>query len=196
MSVKYLTCAETAKIARKALKEAFPGVKFAVRSLHGDLMHVSWTDGPCADLVDAVVMRFKGAYFDGQIDYQGAVYHMYKGEEIRFGANFVQTSRQHSDAAVASAIDRVFRKYASNIKEGGISKPAVSVYRAGSLISVHVPGLDDLQHLIGQALRKASDRIAPRNSATAANVFPTRDDGYSRSCGEGFSVVPVENLLD
>ena len=30
--VRYLTCAETAKLARAALKQAFPGVRFSVRS--------------------------------------------------------------------------------------------------------------------------------------------------------------------
>ena len=29
---KYFTCAETAKLIRQSLKEAFPGVKFSVRS--------------------------------------------------------------------------------------------------------------------------------------------------------------------
>ena len=32
MTTRYLTCAETAKLVRKALKEAFPDVKFSVRS--------------------------------------------------------------------------------------------------------------------------------------------------------------------
>lgn len=31
-SRKYLSCAETAKLLRQALKESFPGVKFSVRS--------------------------------------------------------------------------------------------------------------------------------------------------------------------
>lgn len=32
MATKYLSCAETAKLIRQALKEAFPDMKFGVRS--------------------------------------------------------------------------------------------------------------------------------------------------------------------
>ncbi|WP_180273430.1 LPD29 domain-containing protein [Pseudomonas amygdali] len=31
MTTRYLTCAETAKLVRKSLKEAFPDAKFSVR---------------------------------------------------------------------------------------------------------------------------------------------------------------------
>lgn len=33
MTTRYLTCAETAKLVRKALKEAFPDVKFSVEAM-------------------------------------------------------------------------------------------------------------------------------------------------------------------
>lgn len=67
----YLTCAETAKLVRKALKGAFPGVKFSVRSSTysgGASISVSWTDGPTTTEVDGVVKVFSGADFDGMID--------------------------------------------------------------------------------------------------------------------------------
>ncbi|MGW9550621.1 LPD29 domain-containing protein [Citricoccus zhacaiensis] len=51
---------DVAKFVRKALREAFPGVKFSVRT--GSLAHmdVSWTDGPTAEKVKAVADAFKG----------------------------------------------------------------------------------------------------------------------------------------
>jgi hypothetical protein len=68
---RYLSCAETAKLVRGALKKAFPGVKFSVRSdtySMGASIRISWVDGPGTKAVDAVVQVFSGAGFDGMID--------------------------------------------------------------------------------------------------------------------------------
>lgn len=67
----YLSCAETAKLVRAALKKEFPGAKFSVRSSTysgGASIHVSWTDGPTSAAVDEVVGPYAGADFDGMID--------------------------------------------------------------------------------------------------------------------------------
>lgn len=67
----HLSCAETAKLVRKALKKAFPGQKFSVRSdsySMGASIDVSWIDGPTQKQVDAVVGVYAGADFDGMID--------------------------------------------------------------------------------------------------------------------------------
>lgn len=67
----YLTCAETAKLVREALKNEFPGVKFSVRSstyAGGASITVGWTDGPTSDAVSKVTGLFSGADFDGMID--------------------------------------------------------------------------------------------------------------------------------
>ncbi len=68
---EYLSCAATAKLVRVALKKAFPGIKFSVRSeiyAGGASMRVGWIDGPLCSQVDAVVSPYKGADFDGMID--------------------------------------------------------------------------------------------------------------------------------
>lgn len=69
--VLHLSCAETAKAVRAALKRAFPTTKFSVRSSHysmGASIDVTWTDGPTSKQVDAVVKVYEGAGFDGMID--------------------------------------------------------------------------------------------------------------------------------
>jgi len=68
---EYLSCAETAKLIRPALKRAFPGVKFSVRSSTysmGASIDIYWTDGPLAADVDKVAKPYAGAGFDGMID--------------------------------------------------------------------------------------------------------------------------------
>ena len=71
METKYLSCAETAKLVRTALKKNFPGVKFSVRSSVyslGASIDVSWVLGPTTKEVDAVAGRYESASFDGSID--------------------------------------------------------------------------------------------------------------------------------
>lgn len=68
---RYLSCAETAKLIRGALKKAHPGVKFSVRSdtyAGGASIRVRWTDGPTVDAVEKVAKPYSGAAFDGMID--------------------------------------------------------------------------------------------------------------------------------
>jgi hypothetical protein len=70
-SPEYLSCTETAKLIRKALKAAFPTTKFSVQSdkyAGGASIHVSWIDGPSGAQVDEVTKVFSGADFDGMID--------------------------------------------------------------------------------------------------------------------------------
>ena len=71
MSAVYLSCAETAKLIRAALKKAFPGVKFSVRSSvysGGASIRVGWVDGPSTKAVEAVTGAYAGGGFDGMID--------------------------------------------------------------------------------------------------------------------------------
>lgn len=202
MSTKYLTCAETAKLVRTALKEAFPAVKFGVRAKTysgGASMNITWTDGPNNAQVEAIANRFRGAYFDGSIDYKGSVYHMLNGERVSFGADFIHCTRSYTDAMVQRAIDRVFSRFAGNFAEAGIQKPTVEQYRKGDLWSVQLPGLhqwgnESVQAEVSATLYKHSDRLAVASSKTASAVFVTHDDGYSRACGAGMSAVPVESL--
>jgi hypothetical protein len=197
MSRKYLSCAETAKLVRVALKEAFPGIKFGVRSSTysmGASMSVSWVDGPNSAQVEAVTRCFTGSYFDGSIDYKGSVYHMLNGEPVSFGADFIHCTRAYSESMIQAAIDRVFRRFAGNFSADGIAKPTVEDYQRGRLWSVYLCGLNDsLQTEISHALCKQSDRLAVAKSKTAASVFVTHDDGYSRSCGCGMSAVALDS---
>jgi hypothetical protein len=173
---KYLSCAETAKLVRKALGESFPGVKFSVRSSvysGGASINVGWTDGPNNKQVEAVAGVFKGAYFDGMIDYKGYCYNMLAGERVHFGADFIFCNRHHSDAAIERAIAAVCLEYAGNIKDGA-PVPSLAAYKNGDLISVGPMGPDyhwSWQLILGRRLGKVSDRLEPKHSPSAASVI-------------------------
>lgn len=57
----YVSCADTAKLVRAALKAAFPACTFAVRSKVyslGASINVTWTDGPTTARVEVVAHQF------------------------------------------------------------------------------------------------------------------------------------------
>lgn len=73
---EWISCADTAKLVRQALKRAFPAVKFSVRSdsyAGGASIRVRWEDGPTSVQVDAVTGVFAGADFDGMVDLKVSV---------------------------------------------------------------------------------------------------------------------------
>lgn len=174
---KFISCAETAKLIRKALKEAFPGVKFSVRSdvySGGASVRVRWTDGPNEKQVEAVAHVFKGSYFDGSIDLKGSTYAMVDGEQVHFGADYVFCNRDCSDALVDKAIAAVCRFW-------GIPLVATAQdFRRGLLNGMN-PGNygQDLTRLVHQQLAKMSDRLKVCKAPTAAKVIYLGNDGHS-----------------
>lgn len=169
---KYISAAETAKLVRLALKESFPGVKFSVRSHSysgGASINIGWIDGPNVAQVDAVADTFSGAYFDGMTDYKGSNYNMLDGERVRFGADFIHTYRDYSDAMVERAIAKACKKW--NFET------SVAEFRSGGG-SLVVNANEYAGALVRKELAKMSDRLAGKPSPTVARVKFLGDDGY------------------
>ncbi len=75
---EYLSCADTARLLRSALKASWPRCTFSVTSKTysgGASINVGWFDGPTGEAVKAVTSRFSGADFDGMIDLKVYRYH-------------------------------------------------------------------------------------------------------------------------
>jgi hypothetical protein len=112
---RYISCADTAKLVRKALKAEFPGRKFSVRSstyAGGASIHVNWIDGPSEQAVRAVTDLYAGASFDGMIDLQSYHDSFLTGEDgmpelVHFGANFVIPQRSISEEAEGALVAEV-----------------------------------------------------------------------------------------
>lgn len=96
---KYISCADTAKLLRAALKEAFPETKFSVRSKTysgGASISVEYENGPSVTKADQVANQFAGADFDGMQDLKTYKEAMFNGERVHFGADFVFVNRNLS----------------------------------------------------------------------------------------------------
>jgi len=105
VATNYLTCAETAVLVRGALKKAFPGVKFRVRSSTysgGASIDVRWVDGPRRAPVEEVAKPFAGGSFDGMTDSMS--YHDIEvdGQPRRTLCDFVFCERSVTDFAAKS----------------------------------------------------------------------------------------------
>ncbi|MEX3929767.1 LPD29 domain-containing protein [Paraburkholderia sp. BR10936] len=168
MGLIYIGVAETAKLLRKALKEAFPGVKFGVRShkyAGGASIGVAWRDGPSEALVEAITDRFRGSYFDGMIDYQGSRYAMIDGQMVRFGADYIQTRRSFSRAMVERFVERL----APGCVVCGDDDYGWGITWADN----------ESARRVSKALHRHSDRLRIMPSPTAARIIYCGNDGYS-----------------
>jgi hypothetical protein len=168
---QYLSCAETAKMVRAALKESFPGVKFSVKSSvysGGASINIRYTDGPTYDQVKAVAGMFEGSYFDGMTDYKGSNYGSLDGNEVRFGADFIFINRDFSVAVLESAVKAACEYY-------GYAMPAITNGVYGAYI------VDRLDYETNRRIMcKVSETslCATSRSATLARVGFLGDDGY------------------
>ncbi len=177
-SARYINTAETAKMIRAALKEAFPGVTFGVRShvySGGSSIRVDWLDGPTQAMVDALIGEYRGQGFDGMTDSTYGIRHwlMKDGsvqvavsndpyapvsterpdgaELVSFGSNHVFTTRKLSPAFMQQAFARLQRKFGPEFMEGCEVK--VSSYDG----TAHLSGFKDFS--AEQFARQAINRL-------------------------------------
>lgn len=113
---RYLSCAETAQLMRKALKARFPDVQFSIRSKTysgGASISVSYTDGPKPADVRAITDLYTGANFDASEDlksYHDSMILTAQGiENVHFGADYVFVSRYYAPDTYETMLARVMR---------------------------------------------------------------------------------------
>lgn len=182
MSKKYLSCAETAKLVRAALKESFPGVKFSVTSSTysmGASINVKYQDGPTNDQVKKVISPFEGSYFDGQQDYKGLNYNSMDGEEISFGADFIFSNRKYSVEFLTVMARTVKAQY-------GIE--ANYEIKDSEYSGAYIDGANTVMvgnRYFAQAVGLAAEDVSmcdTQASKTLARIASLGDDGYGYGC--------------
>lgn len=93
------TYARGAKNIRTQLRDAFPGIKFSVRSSSfagGCAIDIDWTDGPASDLVEKITSAYSQGRFDGMDD--SYEYNRDEWPRLFGGAKYVHATRKISDA--------------------------------------------------------------------------------------------------
>jgi len=110
----YVSVTDTAKLVRAALKTAFPGIRFSVRSESysgGASIWIKWIDGPTEKQVERVTAPYRGATFDGMIDLKESVYHAVNGAQVHYGADYINGVRGYSVAFAQAIADQVADKW-------------------------------------------------------------------------------------
>jgi hypothetical protein len=184
-NVQYLSCAETAKLVRAALKESFPGVKFSVKSsvyAGGASINVSYTDGPSASQVEGIAKAFQGAYFDGMTDYKGSNYNSLDGQQVRFGADFIFVNRKFTAPLLTGVVVDVCNKYGFDnevLIDGGGEYFGAYIKAVGPNADSLARGFStqDIDRIIRQAASEYSMDDAAE-SKTLNRVAFLGDDGY------------------
>jgi hypothetical protein len=129
----YLTAAETAKLVRKALKEAFPKEKFSVRShtyAGGASIRIGWTDGPQTADVDTVVGKFAGSGFDGMIDLKTSNSHwLYPDGTVELFE--YQIGHSYGSTTLDLTGEKVDEEAAANYRAGVRAAMGITNYVAG-----------------------------------------------------------------
>lgn len=182
---EYLSCAETAKLVRAALKESFPGVKFSVKSSvysGGASINVNYMNGPSYEQVKKVVSMFEGSYFDGMTDYKGSNYGSLDGQQVRFGADFIFVNRKYDAPFLTGVVVETCNYYGLDneiiIDDGGEYFGAF-VKAVGPNANSEARGFSvmDIQRRIQDRASQTS-QVQTQESATLARVGFLGDDGY------------------
>lgn len=103
--VRHLTVKETAAEIRRAVRAAFPGVKFSVRMATGSAygwVRVSWADGPRHAQVREVVAPFESSRFDGMDD---AYHRVPQTGPVRYSCRGVNNHREDGPQGLAHAVE-------------------------------------------------------------------------------------------
>lgn len=114
---QYISCADTAKLVRAALKAAFPGIKFSVaQGSSRSSLNVRWTDGPTPEQVEKITNQFEGASFDGMQDLETSIKRVVNGVEVYYGAKYIFTDRKLSDDFLVKVAAAVYKTYGKKVK--------------------------------------------------------------------------------
>ena len=171
MASQYLSCAETAKLVRAALRESFPGVRFSVRSSvysGGASITINYVNGPTYDAVKNVAAMFEGAYFDGMTDYQGYNYNSLDGVETSFGANYIFVNREMTLDVMQPAVQAACEYY-------GLQMPTIKDGCRGAYIADFID-YNDQRRIMDRVFALSFCETQP--SPTLARVQFLGDDGY------------------
>lgn len=153
---------------RILFKEAFPKVKFSIRTDYNSV-RIEWTDGPTGREVDEIADKFKAGKFDGMTD--SYEFKATPWGEVFGEAMYLFTSRNVSDVLLSTCLDKL---WTCSLIEGNLKqcrKPDIESIRRG--VTDSVPNLDCT---VGDIVYKLARQY---NMVTGAFVSSNRADQFS-----------------
>lgn len=161
-----IRAAECARLIRRALGEAFPGIRMRVRTNRyagGATVHVHWEDGPTTDDVERVAKVFEGCSFDGRTDEQIVKAHTLDGQRVRFAVTCVMCDRRYSPGFLAAVV-----QFAMNRDPLLIGRTAPRI-EADPAAGAHM--VDDVPQLVTAEGATVRDIVMRHARAMPAGVY-------------------------
>lgn len=157
------TAAESAKLLKTMLREAFPACKFSVTLSRGTgygNCSVRWTDGPTPKRVDAIANEFVGKTFDGSDDSTHYCRSVTADGKLT-GLGYVSCSRDISPSFARRLSAQVAAYYGVTMPEiieyaGWNGKPAWKLEADTRAVVAHFYGSDLIYQASQDATRFAS----------------------------------------
>lgn len=181
MTSPRITRNEQTALVRRALKEAFPVIKFSVKQQRGSSINVSWTDGPTRGQVDAIIQRFSGGGFDGMQDLAYPITRVFDGARVHFPISHLITNRRLSPGFIQAILPAQLRKW--GLEEDAITIEVSTWDGSAGLRKAASTDFGIYEH-ITRAINKRSTCI-PNRSATAARVDVSKTEIPSYVYGGG-----------
>jgi hypothetical protein len=102
----YTKTSDVAKLIRMELKQAFPGVKFSVKTRRSSAVDIDYVDGPTFSDVSEVLDKYERGTFDGMQD-------MYIHDKNKKGptVDYVFVKRDYSDEKIKMASDFIRNRF-------------------------------------------------------------------------------------
>lgn len=151
---RYIDTPDVAKLVRAELHQAYPFVRFSVKSRRyagGSSIDVRWTDGPAAKVIENLVGHFHGKSFDGMTD--SSSYHDSRtpsGELVHYGNGYIFCQREISHALWYAVGMDVARENRLELTEAEQEQLAI-----GRAPNRSIPGRD---HYFQEAIYRALGR--------------------------------------
>ena len=128
MAYTYTSPSDVAKLVRKELKQAFPGVKFSVRTTSSGAINISYVDGPTFSDVSDIANKYERGTFDGMLD-------MYVADKRKNGptVDYVFVTRDYSDEKIKMASDAIRNRF--KLDQETDSLAGTDLYHRNSVLS-------------------------------------------------------------
>ena len=128
MAYTYTSPSAVAKLVSKELKQAFPGVKFSVKTRRYSAVDINYVDGPTFSDVSEIANKYEWGSFDGMQD-------MYVADKNKSGPSvqYVFVTRDYSDEKIKMASDAIRNRF--KLDQETDSLAGTDLYHRNSVLS-------------------------------------------------------------
>jgi hypothetical protein len=144
----------TASAIKKALKKAFPEIKFSCTQRDYSACYIRYEDGPKFDDVKKITSKYQAGHFDGMTD----SYEYGENEENLNQCQYVFLTRDYSEEKESALKMQLKEYYGAEYWQGMPDYEQARILR-GELVKIDLSTMPNLQEAKAQEKREEEERI-------------------------------------